>query len=244
METWYDGVHFSRSETIKYSDCNPLNLAHLHMIMGLFSENAGDESQSQNHGYEYLVAHKQIFLVSRMSVRFNRAPGFGENIISSTWLRSVEGTRFNRDYEARSEDGELLASGTSSWVLYDPYECKVLRPEALSYPAPKLDPRAADCLPCKKIKLPENLPVLGQRPIYYSDLDCNHHVNNAVYSKIAVDYLPEEYRDRGIVDFTINFNRETRLGEVLEMRGTATETGFAIQGLSNGEAHFNCEFNY
>ncbi|MEG0940367.1 MAG: thioesterase [Oscillospiraceae bacterium] len=244
INKWYDGVHYSRPATIQYGDCNPKNLAHLHMMMGLFSENAGDECELLGHGYDYLLAHGQVFLVSRMSARFHRTPACGEKIISTTWLRSIEGTRYNRDYEARLESGELLVSASSSWVLYDPIAHKVLRPEALAYETPTLDPRKADCPECMKIKLPDDFPVIGQRPIYFSDLDCNSHVNNAIYSKIAVDFLPIEYRERNIVDFIINFNKETKLGETLEICGAPTEKGFAMKGLSEGTPHFTCEFSY
>ena len=85
---------------------------------------------------------------------------------------------------------------------------------------------------------------LGTRPVYYTDLDLNSHINNAVYTRIAVDFLPEEYRQRQICDYVINFKRETLLGEVLELKGGATEHGYVIMGFVGDALNFASEFTY
>ena len=136
----------------------------------------------------------------------------------------------------------MLVSGSSQWVLVDIISREILRPSSLAEGRRRTDPRKSDCPECEKLKKAEALPVLGQRPVYYSDLDGNGHINNAVYGKIAVDFLPEALRQKGIKDFSINFFVETKQGETLEISGEKTGTGYLLQGLASSSLRFGCEF--
>ena len=150
-----------------------------------------------------------------------------------------------RDCDVRTEDDELLVSMTGTWVLLDTKTRRMLGPE--NYPGVKSKPfpeKIADAPECVKIIPAENMESLGIRPVFYTDLDLNSHINNAVYTRIAVDFLPEAQRTRKLRDYEINFKRETKLGEVLDIRGGETEHGYVIQGFVGEELHFSSRFTF
>lgn len=241
-DRWFDGTFFKREVTINHMNCDTENKVFLHYILGLFSEIAGDECGSKGQTHEFFVNKGKIFLITRMSVRFNKTPYCGETIILTTWFRTVEGKFFLRDFEVRYPGGELAASGSSTWVLVDFTEKTILDPEEYPGSVSCGINKKADSPECKKVFSDKPLNIIGYRPVCYTDLDCNRHMNNSVYSKIATDFLPPQYQGREVLDYVINFNKETKLGDTLEIRGGETDLGYIIQGLCGGVQHFACEF--
>ena len=243
-EAWYDGVYFSRKFLFRFGDCDRQKRASLYAVMKLLSELAGEDYQRRGLGYERLSNIGQALLISRLRLRFARLPVHIESVAASTWERCIKGPFFCRDYEITTERGELLVSGSSQWFLVDIMSREVLRPACLPEGGRQEEPRKSDCGECEKLRKLEGLPFLGSRPVYYTDLDANGHVNNAVYAKIAVDFLPEEFRTKDLREFSINYFTETKLGETLEISGTETEKGFILQGFANGTLRFGCLFGF
>ena len=68
-----------------------------------------------------------------------------------------------------------------------------------------------------KLMLPEELPYVGSRPVYYSDIDYNGHLNNAVYGDILCDFLPGGMFGKRILEAQVNYLSETRFGETLKL---------------------------
>lgn len=241
-DRWNEGSMFFRRKTINYLDCNTEVKMFLHTAMGEFSEITGDEMLSSGYSHAYLYERGQVLFITRMSMRFFRVPVVHETVIYSTWFVGVEGRVFIRNCEVHTEHGELIAAGAITFMLLDIEKGIVISPDEMKCPRSIVVDKRADAPECKKI-IPQNEPsVLGCRPVFYTDLDCNNHINNAAYNRIAVDFLPEEYRRRDVADYVINFNRETRLGDTLEIRGSEIENGYIIQGYVDGVLHFGSEF--
>lgn len=243
-EEWYNKARFYRRFCFRFGDCDQNKTASLFAIMKLFSEMAGEDYEGRGLGHTVLWEHGQAFLLSRMSLRFHRTPRYGERTVAVTWERFAKGVFFYRDYEIRSESGELLVSGTSLWFIVNPLSREVLRPDMLMGGVLTGDPSAAECAPCKKVRRNDSLPLLGLREICFSDIDANGHVNNAVYGKIADDFLPDEYRRLGVKDIFIEFKSETVQGDTLEIKGAPTENGFSVQGISGEKYGFGVEFGF
>jgi medium-chain acyl-[acyl-carrier-protein] hydrolase len=243
-EEWYEGAYFYRRAALRFGDCDSRKRASLFTIMKLLSEAAGDDYEGRGFGHSVLLASGQVFLLSRMRLQFSRIPVYAESLVAGTWEREISGPFFCRDYEITGEKNETLVSGSSQWFLANYKTREILRPGSLPLGQRQLNPRKSDCPECRKIRTLMKLPVIGLRDIYYSDLDGNGHVNNAVYGKIAVDYLPDKFRQRDMKSFSINFNLETKADEALEIRGSETENGYIIQGVSGDKIHFCCEFEY
>lgn len=243
-EEWYEGAYYNRKFTFRFGDCDIRKKASLYAIMKLLSEIAGDDYEGRGLGHTSLQKKRQALLLSRLNLQFKRIPLYSEKVTARTWERFVKGPFFYRDYEILSESGQILVAGSSLWLLVDTVSREILRPESLIGGNRQADPRKSDCPECGKIKKYAELPVIGLRPVYYSDLDGNGHVNNAVYGKIAADFLPDVYRNKDINAFSINFNMEIKLEDVLEICGAETEKGFAIQGKTNSRLNFGCEFEF
>ena len=86
--------------------------------------------------------------------------------------------------------------------------------------------------------------MLGERPAYWSDLDANGHVTNAVYGRIATDFLPAEYHSRRLRSFAINFHLEVHPDDRLQICGEPEENGFFEQGITGNNTHYISTFRF
>ncbi len=244
-ERYFDGTFYKRKTTLDYFQCNCDGEAYLHVLLGIFSELAGDEGDANGEDYKFFLKHGVVILLTRMSARIHRIPKRGEVVVFTTWFRQTEGNFFLRDCELRSEQDELLLSFSGTWVLINLKTHRL--EEGLHHPGKGSQPhpeKVADAPECGKIIPTGEMTILGTRETCYTDLDCNHHMNNVVYTKIATDFLPDEFRCRKVRDYVVNFNREVRLGTALELRGCETGEGYIIQGWSGDVLHFASEFTF
>jgi medium-chain acyl-[acyl-carrier-protein] hydrolase len=244
-DEWYEGASFNRISTFRFGDCDPQKNATLYSLMKLLSELACDDYEGRGLGHAVLKKRSQAMLVSRLALQIERMPVYGERVIASTWERMIKGPFFYREYEIRKEDGQLLVSGSSLWTLVDPEVREILRPARLVGGNRELDPRKSACPDCRRLKKRDDLTPLGERPVYWSDLDANGHVTNAVYGRIATDFLPEQLRGRTLHSFTINFNLEVHPNETLQILGAeSSEDSYFEQGVTGNDTHYLCEFKF
>ena len=75
--------------------------------------------------------------------------------------------------------------------------------------------------------------------VQYSDLDPNGHVNNVRYTVWALDALPMELmRSREVREICINFNREARPGDAVELWTLEDGDAWTVEGRLDGQQVF------
>ena len=173
-------------------------------------------------GDEQLTPFGGAWVLARQSVHFERPFVHKERGRILTWHKGLQGLFFLRDYLLLGADGEPAVRSTSSWVVMNIAERRVVRPDFLSEIV-SLDPQSPDHAieePAGKVVLPRDAAVtqIGEHVVRYSDVDYNQHANNVKYTVWAMDALPEELVNTKMVkELTINFNREARPGETVTL---------------------------
>ena len=62
-----------------------------------------------------------------------------------------------------------------------------------------------------------------ERTICLSDIDANGHANNSRYGAFVEDALPPAYRNRTFTDFRLNYSREAKLDQKMQVFGKADD---------------------
>lgn len=241
MERWDDGVYFSRRTELVYILCDKYSRIHVGNLLGLVNETAIDCDQYNGFDEEYFLEYGQIYVFARVAIRIKRLPQFRDVITITGWYTGVWDNRFHRDFEVKSESGEVLASARMEHALFDAVNRAALPTEALHLGLPEPCQKKADAPECKKILVEGRLPVLGYKTVYFSDIDDNGHMTYVSYIRTSIDFLPlsvqSSYRD-----IVANFVREIVEGETIELRGGETEAGYVVQGFVEDKLRFCCEF--
>lgn len=175
-----------------------------------------------NFGDEQLGPYGCTWVLARQHVRFERPVMHKESCKVLTWHKGLQGLYFLRDYQILGADGQPAVNSTSSWVVMNIEERRLVRPDFLSE-FTSMDPQSRDFAieaPAGKVVVPRGaaLELLGTHTVRWSDIDYNQHANNVKYTVWAMDALPEELvSEKMVKELTVNFNREARPGETVEL---------------------------
>lgn len=219
--------------------------------MNIAQEMANLDAVRLGFGYDRLLELNTIWVLSRMEVRFLRAPVWRETVEIDTWHKGKDGIFSLRDFLIRNENGtENLVAATSSWLIIDLKTRRIQRPQLLfdnTTLTEKKDRHAIET-PCAKIEGPDRkmLQPAGQKTVSYSDIDFNGHVNNAKYLEWAMDHLyPTQVSSHKVDRFRINFNNEAHLTDHIAMMATQTDplTNY-VEGMKEGKSIFRAEISF
>lgn len=193
-----------------------------------------------------LSAANAVWVLARMRVCFERMPSRYQPITLETWHKGINSVFFLRDYQICDETGEVLVNSTSSWVIMDIDQRRMLRPDGLTHIIPPDPEQARHAIeaPAGKIVIPRGCPVekVSDHPVRYSDVDSNRHVNNTRYTAWAMDCLPDTLTfHRTLREIEINFNREARPGETVELLHAEDGGAHYVEGRVGDNQVFICK---
>ena len=176
---------------------------------------AGTDAHLKGFGVEALQGHSFTWVLSRLAVEISTQPRQYTDIEIDTWVNEFNRLSSTRNFKMRIGD-EVIAAGVSQWcmlnmetrqavdmtLLKDVYE-RAMVAEASPIAAPA---RLRDVEP----------QISVSRPVVYSDIDFNRHVNTLRYIDLIFDTLPLELIEKNVgMRLDINFIAEALYGEVL-----------------------------
>lgn len=171
--------------------------------------------------------HHLTWVMMRMQLEFKQMPMLGDEIRVHTYPAGFEKFFTYRDFLLYNDNGELMGTASSTWLLMDDRTRQMARiPEfILAYPMPKPE----DCLPRPSGKLPafERVDAEMSFAVQWHDLDFNGHLNNVAYLQWMLESTGVENLDqKRLSKIDINYRQECRMGDVLSAQ---------VQFLENGE---------
>jgi acyl-ACP thioesterase len=182
---------------------------------------AGTDAHRKGFGVEALQGHSFTWVLSRLAVDINTQPRQYSNIEIDTWVNEFNRLSSTRNFKMRIGE-DVIAAGVSQWCmlnmetrqavdmtqLKDIYErAMVAEPSPIAAPA-----RLRDIEPQASVS----------RPVVYSDIDFNRHVNTLRYIDLIFDSLPIELIEKNNgMRLDINFIAEALYGEVLTIGWTS-----------------------
>lgn len=222
--TYHDSENRFYLQTMVYfCEANDSKQLSLYDLLKLTSDAAVEDYNQRGLGRDFLTKNNFAVLVSRLSFRFHRMPRENEHILLRTWEEKPEALQLVRAYEIESMDenakGEKLVSGFSSWIVVNPQSRRIVPTKMFNVREPSTLSDEHDCLKYGKIQIPESMELLDERVIKFSDIDGNGHTNNARYGAFVADALPSELRHTRLRDFRLNYAKEAKLGQKMQIFG-------------------------
>jgi medium-chain acyl-[acyl-carrier-protein] hydrolase len=192
--------------------------ATLETLCRYFLEAAWNHAEALGFGFSHLATQGKLWVLSRLLLRVEHYPAWGETVKVRTWPRAAKSIFAMRDFQLFNHEGERAASGTSAWLVLDAQTRRPQRVEKLLSTINALPHERATQL--DPDKLPE--PAAGQigRPItvHYSDVDVNSHTNSCRYLGWVLDsYALAFHAEYAVTQLEINYLGETREGDELTL---------------------------
>jgi len=221
-------------------------------FMCLAQELALKGADALNFGYASTSAQDAAWVLSRMHVKFINTPHWQDDVVMRTWHKGLRGLLFRRDFEMMDKDGKPAVLATSSWVLMNTKDRRLIRPDRYEGFLPDKAQYEGSALEedAPKVTMPKDAEAVKVRShqVHFSDVDFIGHTNNTKYIEWASDCVPEEIMlDYPVKDLMVNYIQESKLDDVIDLYlcppvEDGEDRHYIIEGRHEDRPIFICEF--
>ena len=203
---------------VGYSETDCGGLCRISALMGFMQDAAGRHCDMLGFSRDLLIANYGGFwMIVRLRIVLNKPIPVGSRLELQTWHRGSRGVLWYRDF-VFFLDGQPVGKATTAWVIAACGTRRILRPTHMPEIQAKAYPERTTGEELSRIRMPADLYPVGQRTVFYSDLDVNRHLNNIKYADILCDVLHlEHFEGSYISDCRINYLEECVSGNILTL---------------------------
>ena len=194
-------------------------------FMNLAQEAAGQHAVYLGFGYDDLIATNTAWILSRVHIRFVDTPMWKDDVVLTTWHKGLNRLFFVRDFRLTDKEGRTRVESTTSWLVMNLETRRLVRDPQLREGSECLEDVIAT--PAGKVQMPKDVEpqLMFEHLVAYSDIDVNGHANNAMYMQWAMDAVDYDIAStRPVKEVTINFNHETKAGDVVALYKSIIKT--------------------
>jgi acyl-ACP thioesterase len=194
-------------------------------FMNLAQEAAGQHAVYLGFGYDDLIVTNTAWILSRVHIRFVDTPMWKDDVVLSTWHKGLNRLFFVRDFRLTEKEGRTRVEATTSWLVMNLETRRLVRDPQLREGSECLEDVIAT--PAGKVQMPKDVEpqLMFEHLVAYSDIDVNGHANNAMYMQWAMDAVDYDIAStRPVKEVTINFNHETKAGDVVALYKSIIKT--------------------
>ena len=235
---------FSRNLEITSSKVNMRHQIRHDAILSIFQDLATAHATEMGMGFTDLKENSNAFWVLS-KIRFVKQGDIlqGDNALLETWPLAPTPYRFVRDFQIKGNSGQIL--GSSEWCILDWNSNFPRKFSSVAYPSDfeHLTERsgAGDFSRLKVDVSDEDFNY--EYKTVYTDIDCNGHVNNVAYSKMALNtFTPSEFDGFDFKAFEIHFITQTYFNNLIKIYKKQLDNGVYVQGTMGEKIVFKALF--
>ena len=186
-------------------------------IIGYMLDVAGEDADRKGFGISALDSDSTTWVLSRLAVDISAQPKQYEEIAIDTWVNEFNRLSSTRNFRIHRGE-EYVANGVSQWCMLNMETRQVVDMSLLkeTYMQAMVDEPSPISAPARL----RPITVVGSasRPVVYSDIDFNRHVNTLRYIDLIFDNVPLELIEQNNgLRIDINFIAEALYGETLNI---------------------------
>ena len=203
--------------TIQPQDVDFTLRASVTSIISYMLNVAGTDAHSKGFGVAALQGHSFTWVLSRLAVDITTKPAQYEDVAIDTWVNEFNRLSSTRNFRMHA-NGMQLAAGVSQWCMLNMESRQVVDMSLLKdvYERAMVDEPSPISAP-QRLRAIEPVDTMS-RPVVYSDIDFNRHVNTLRYIDLIFDMLPlSVIEQNGGLRIDVNFIAEARYGEVMSV---------------------------
>lgn len=236
---------------VRFSDCDSSSRLRVSAFFDFMEETAILDAERNGFGIWKMVENGYTTVISRIKLRINHVPVWGEKLCVSTWTKSIYKHKVAlRDYSIRDARGNVIAEATSSWLLVNLKTGQAEDPETASFLPPLYPEKSAISENPELLSPGENPQVVLSKTAAYSDLDMNRHVNNCRYADWVLDALftDPKMQKRSIRSLQLNFISGISAGEEVRLVRFADTNHhayvFGVNAKDPSRVHFQARIGF
>jgi len=216
---------YKKKYHVDYGDSDYYKNLKLSSLFNYLQDIASLHSENLGIGINYIQQKFNVaWVMVRILVDIDRMPHWNEDIFIETWPMEPKKLEFERDFIVRDQQGNVLVSAISSWVILDVDKREIRKSELIKREYPAFEEKRAIDGRMGKLKPNGELSHVYSRKIGYSDIDINGHLNNSKY----IDYITDCFslKDHGkytAKSLQVSYVNEAMAGETIILHKDVSE---------------------
>ncbi len=229
---------FEKEWEIYFTQCYSNGRIRFSDLSNILQLTAGEHANAVGFGFKEMAKHNQTWVLSRIRIEIARLPKWMDHVKVKTWVQELEGARSTRNFEI-TVNGEIFVTATSYWAVINTVKrssetLAISTENFTTYPD-----RPATQRPFSKLDISQTVKNLDEYCVKLSDLDIVNHANNVKYLDWCMDRLPIELvLTNQIKSLEMNYLRELRYNDTVEINGDATDQGYFMTVTKQQRIHF------
>ncbi|MDR0934772.1 MAG: hypothetical protein LBM03_00485 [Erysipelotrichaceae bacterium] len=215
----------------RFDDLSPMG------VLDLCQDIAGRHAELLGCGFEAMVNKNLYWVVARNEVNYLREVPYGEDLTLITWPLKPSRFFFDRDYEIRDKNNNVLITVRSRWLLIDTINRKMQPSSSYDYPFESIDKNLYD-YDFPSLKAVESETSALVHKVTPSEVDHNLHFNNSRYAELVYNVLSLKDKN-SIKSFLIYYHSEVKMDEEIRLVKNITDNKVSISGYKGDILSFN-----
>lgn len=210
---------------IRYSELDEKGYLAVPKIVDYFQDCSNMQSDSLGVGREYLEEKHLAWVLSFWQIVIERRPGQNEPVKVGTFPYEFKSFMGMRNFLIEDMEGRRIVSANSIWTLLDMKTGRPVKATEEIIQHYSLEEKLPMEYAGRKVTIPELGEVLTPVKVTREYIDTNHHMNNAKYITVAMNYVPCHLEVREI---RIEYKKQAFLGDEIYPFVASVEGGLAI----------------
>ncbi|MFA9397686.1 MAG: acyl-[acyl-carrier-protein] thioesterase [Clostridiaceae bacterium] len=185
-------------------------------IINYMCDSAMGQSCEIGEDIEFLKQNNIGWVILKWDINIERYPLYKEKVRVTTWGQSFNKFYATRGHEIIDEEGNVIGSAKSLWILIDTTRRRPVRIPDYMYGAYGIGKEDTKGYEFSKLDKVDKEDYIKKFNVRYSDIDTNVHVNNSKYLSWFVESVPKDIvLNYSIKRILINYEKETSYGELI-----------------------------
>ena len=235
---------FEIKKTITASEVDSKWTLRFDSILHIFQDIATSHAREMGMGFDNLMKDSNAFWVlSKIKFRLNDKILQFDEVLAKTWPLKPSLIRFQRDFTITCANKAVL--GSSEWCILDGTTYGLRKLSSVNYPT-SLEHLTETSNAGEFTRFTNQVDIEDYIYTYkaqYTDIDCNNHVNNVSYAKMALNaFTPDEFIDFKFTGFEIHFISQSYYGDEIKIYKKPVDGGVYVEGKLNDKTVFKTLF--
>ena len=197
---------------VRFSETDKDRNLTLESIVDYFQDCSTFQSEDLGIGFSYLLPQNLTWVLSYWHIVVEEYPKLGDEIAICTLPYDFRGFMGKRNFYMENKEGKRIVKADSLWTLLDMKKMVPVRvSEEILKSYPNEEKIEMEYL-SRKIAIEGEETVGEMLVIQKHHLDCNDHVNNGQYIKMASVYLPQNFQ---IMQMRAVYKNQAHLGDII-----------------------------
>ena len=216
--------YFEKTYEIRAYECDYRGRISPLAMFDFMQDLASQHADKLGFSVKALMQQNMTWVLSRIHLKFTGIVYWEDRLTGQTWPSGTQGKYALRDFKLINEKEQIIAVGTSSWMVIDLEKRIPLKFDSVLDASELINLERSLQDDFQPLPVPDSFDYEKEFHVRYSDLDVNKHVNHVAYIDWGLEAVPEAVLLKSYpVEIEVGYRREVFYDDLVISRSKQIE---------------------